>query len=242
MSPETRANLEFCRPLITLIEAGESIGRSGKTLRNSGSFSTPNTLAILRNLFLAERPTRTLETGLGFGASALVFGASHRELTGTPAHQHTAIDPHQRGHWDEVALVALENAGLRDYVDFREQSSSIALPQLLAEREKFQLIYVDGSHLFEDVFLDAYFASRLLVERGVLVFDDSTDPHVRKVLHFIRSNLQTVLQPLNLGPYRSARNGSTRYRLASLLQRAQLTAFRKIGSVERPWNAEFADF
>jgi hypothetical protein len=37
------------------------------------------------------------------------------------------------------------------YIDFRPQLSSIALAALAAERASFGLIYVDGSHLFEDV-------------------------------------------------------------------------------------------
>lgn len=65
-------------------------------------------------------------------------------------------------------------------------------------------VYVDGSHLFEDVFIDFYYSCRLLKEEGYILFDDSTDEHVKKVLGFIRSNMKDHLQEIDLSPYRGA--------------------------------------
>jgi predicted O-methyltransferase YrrM len=240
MGVDADARFSFCPSLPALMQAGESRGRSGRMHRNG--FSTPNTLVTLRNVCMSLRPAHTLETGLAFGGSALVLAASHRDLGTAPAGQHVAIDPYQRSQWDEVGLVALENAGLRDYVDFRALPSSAALPALLEAGATFQLIYIDGSHLFEDVFIDAYYASRLLAENGVMIFDDSTDRHVRKVLSFIARNLAHALQPFDLQRFRSAPEQNVSYRLARLLGRVQLTAFKKIGSVQRPWRAPLKSF
>ena len=67
-------------------------------------------------------------------------------------------------------------------------SPSIFQPRLLRlveKGEQFGLVYVDGSHIFEDVFVDAYFGSRLLAEQGIIAFDDCRDLHVLKVIKFI---------------------------------------------------------
>ena len=37
--------------------------------------------------------------------------------------------------------------------------------------------YIDGSHLFEDVFVDAYLQSGYS-PKGVVAFDNSSSPHV----------------------------------------------------------------
>jgi hypothetical protein len=73
-----------------------------------------------------------------------------------------ALDPFQKGAWDDSGLVAVERAGLSDFLDFRPEFSSLLLPRLVEHGDRFDLIYVDGSHLFEDVFIDAYYTSRLL--------------------------------------------------------------------------------
>jgi hypothetical protein len=50
--------------------------------------------------------------------------------------------------------------------------SAIVLPKLVAERERFDLIYLDGSHLGLDVLVDAALSWQLLAPKGFLVFDD----------------------------------------------------------------------
>ncbi|WP_167106203.1 class I SAM-dependent methyltransferase [Mycobacterium sp. DL592] len=51
-------------------------------------------------------------------------------------------------------------------------SSLRVLPQLLDEKQEFDLIYVDGSHFADDVLADGINAWRLLTPNGVLIFDD----------------------------------------------------------------------
>ena len=58
---------------------------------------------------------------------------------------------------------------------------------------KFQLIYIDGSHRFEDVFCDFYFVRYLLAVGGYVMFDDSSDSEVAKVVRFVRKNLVEIL-------------------------------------------------
>jgi predicted O-methyltransferase YrrM len=186
MASLMKDHLSFCPELAEVIGAGEANGRSS-TAQNVFGLSTVNNLVILRNLFTEIMPKRTLQVGLGFGGSATVFTSSHRQARHPPMAQHTAIDPFQTD-WNDMALVTLDNAGLRGYLDFRPEFSSVALPTLVREGARFELIFFDGSHFFDDVFVDVYFTTQLLVDGGIVAFDDSTNRHVRKVLRFIRAN------------------------------------------------------
>jgi hypothetical protein len=167
---------------------------------------------------------------LSFGGSALVFCASHKELGHPPEAQHFAIDPFQSTVWDSCGLIALERSGLTGYLDFREAYSALELPKLLKEGIRFDLVYVDGSHLFEDVFVDTYFVARLLTDGGVVAFDDSSNSHVAKVLKFVRTSLSKGLEELDLSRYRKKQE-RLKYRVARRLGKVQLSAFRRIGNV-----------
>jgi len=202
--------------------------------------STLNNLVALRGLMRELRPSQTMEIGLSVGGSALLFCSEHQRM-GPPLRQHTALDPYQAAIWGNTGLNAIEQAGLSGYLDFREVHSALGLPKILANGCQFGLIYVDGSHLFEDVFIDAYYSIRLLKSGGVIAFDDSTDPHVAKVISFLRASIPGM-EELDLSNYRESGGERWRYRAARLLGKLQLTAFRRSGDVERQWNAPFQRF
>ena len=75
---------EFCPALAALLRTSGVVGKSGKVFNNLGALSSINTLVTLRNLYLDLKPQRTLEVGLCFGASALLFTGLHRE-SGNPS-------------------------------------------------------------------------------------------------------------------------------------------------------------
>jgi predicted O-methyltransferase YrrM len=58
----------------------------------------------------------------------------------------------------------------------RKGSSLHVLPQLLDEQQEFDVIYLDGSRLTDDVLTDAITSWRLLKQGGVLIFDDLLSP------------------------------------------------------------------
>ena len=234
--------LEFCPALQHLLGERVCHGKSGREFTNLGSLSTINNLVTLRELMIGLKPARTLEVGLCFGGSGLVFTATHRDLGHAPTRQHVALDPYQSSVWDGCGLQNIDRAGLAGYLDFRPNFSSLELPKLVGEDNRFGLVYVDGSHLIEDVFVDAYFVTRLLTDDGVVAFDDSSDPHVRKVLKFLRTNCRMSLKEIDLGPYRADRGTTLRYRAARMLGKVQMTAFRRIGQIDRDWNAPYHPF
>jgi predicted O-methyltransferase YrrM len=221
----------FCPTLAEMLEKQAATG-------SLPAISTVNNLRVIRALMAELAPARTLEIGLSFGGSALAFCASHRELGQAGFARHVAIDPFQSTIWGDTGLQAVERAGLTPFLDFRAGYSAIELSKLVAGGHRFGLIYIDGSHLFEDVFVDAYFAVRLLQDGGVVLFDDSTDPHIAKVVRFLRRN-NAGLKRLDLSIYRQ---DALKYKVADYLGRTQLTGFKRIGSTERPWDARFVPF
>jgi len=219
-------SLNFAPRLARLREADSTVGRRGKKFR-LGGLSTANNLLMLRRLMLDRKPMRTLEIGLAFGGSATVFAASHRDLGRAPKQQHVAIDPTQNTTWDEVGLKLLEEEMLQDYVDVRLEYSSIELPRMVSERQSFDMVYVDGSHMFEDVFVDLYYVTRLVSEGGLVLFDDSSDRQVAKVHRYIRRNLGRLWEEFDLRLYREDGGKTFKYRVARRMRRTQLVAYRK---------------
>lgn len=238
---QTINKFEYCRELKELLATRQIVGRSGKVFDELNALSTENNLQVLRKIALDLKAESTLEIGLAFGASCLTLAATHRDLSQVPNQQHVAIDPYQSTVWDDSGKLILEKARLSKYVDVYEKFSHLILPQLLHEGRKFDLIYIDGSHIFEDVFIDFYYSDKLLVKQGVILFDDSSDPHVHKVTNFIETNFQNTYEKLDLSRFRTKLD-KWKLKLAVLLKKNQLNAYRKIEHSERPWNVKFKNF
>lgn len=209
--------------------------------REVHSASTSNNLAVLQHWFHQLNPTRTLEIGLAFGASATLLLALHRQADHSGICHH-AMDPFQRTNWGSCALRHLESEGLSSRLAHHEALSCFALPRLLESGERFGLIYVDGSHLFEDVMVDFYFCNLLLETGGVIAFDDSSCGHVRKVVAFIRSNLAASYEELSPYEVTAPQWPRLKQTVARWTNRQQLTLFKKAGAPVRDWNTPFKDF
>lgn len=231
---EVSREFGYCPVLADVLTDGRLVGANGKQFSNLGALSTRNNLRLLRQLVLEKEPKETLEIGLAFGGSALALLATLKEVNGNEPFRHTAIDPFQSGLWDSVGIGLIEKAGFSRAFEHIADYSSYALPALAKMGRRFGLIYVDGSHIFEDVFIDAYYSCEMLSDGGVLVFDDCSDPHVVKVIRFLRSNYMGVLQELPIGGLHKA--------IARRLDRCQARVFMKIGPSRRPWDAKFRSF
>lgn len=119
---------------------------------------------------------RILEIGSWEGRSTLFF------LTYFTRGHLTAVDTWAGGdeHQDSAArdLSDLEErfdanlAPCASRLTKRKGSSLRVLPELLAEDQKFDVIYVDGSHFADDVLTDGINAWRLLKQGGIVIFDD----------------------------------------------------------------------
>jgi predicted O-methyltransferase YrrM len=143
-----------------------------------------NHLPIWRGLFSKYLPERILEVGSFEGRSAsyiteecpslrqLVcidmwedYTGMHREFAGV---QMSRVEK----TFDDNMVVAQRRRS--SPIDFRKikDKSAHALATLVAERQTFDLIYIDGSHIASDVLTDAVFAFQLLRLGGVMILDD----------------------------------------------------------------------
>ncbi|WP_081235430.1 class I SAM-dependent methyltransferase [Mycobacterium avium] len=121
-------------------------------------------------------PVRILEIGSWEGRSSLFL------LTYFTRGQLTAVDTWAGSdEWHYYATPDLQDLEARfDHnvssgagrVTKRKGSSLNVLPQLLSEQQKFDIIYVDGSHFSDDAITDGINAWRLLNQGGIIIFDD----------------------------------------------------------------------
>lgn len=232
--------LAFNHRLARIFETGVSENRHGAEI-TINSTSTLNNLHVLRELIIQRKVAETLEIGMAFGASALAILATMREVHGTGPFHHTAIDPFQSEHWQGAGAHLVELEHLSERFTLIEELSFVALPSLHKQSAKFDLIYVDGSHIFEDVFIDFYVSSFLLRAGGCLLFDDCRDSHVDKVVRFIVSNYSSILRPLDLSPFEMPDKPFFK-RLGNRLGVSQLKGFEKTKEPPRQWDAGFVRF
>ncbi|NEQ07435.1 MULTISPECIES: class I SAM-dependent methyltransferase [unclassified Moorena] len=233
--------LEFCPSLNNIIATGKSIDENNNTIPVSG-LSSINNIKVLREIILAKRPHKTLEIGLAYGGSALAILASLQEIHKDNNFLHTAIDPFQKKSWKNSALTVLKAENLSQQFRFIEDFSYLSLPQLVKSKEKFYLIYVDGSHLFEDVFIDFYYSTLLLEKDGIILFDDCADSHVRKLIKFIKTNYSDLLGSFSLEKYTQK---SFLKKIVNRLGYRQMEAFKRIGTPPRgaeAWNSKLKSF
>jgi predicted O-methyltransferase YrrM len=127
---------------------------------------------------LRDRPVRILEIGSWEGRSALFF------LNFLPHSTILCIDPfagnaeHQRDpYWVDLARKSEQQfdhnlAGYESRVEKVVGSSADVLPRLGAAGRRFDLAYIDGSHLAADVYRDGVLVWSLLDRAGIALFDD----------------------------------------------------------------------
>lgn len=222
-----------------MLETGLSLSGDGEEIIISGA-STLGNIRALRELILTYKVKDSLEIGLAYGASALAVLKTLKEVHGDDC-SHSAIDPFQNCDYKGSALRAIRDEGTAPYFKFYEDYSAFVLPSLVKSKNKYDLIYVDGSHLFEDVFIDLYYASRLLNMDGFLLFDDSRDPHIRKVISFIRKNFQGIFKEMDYSKIDDPKKSAVK-RWGNTFGIRQLTGFIKVNEPARTWNAPFMNF
>lgn len=182
-----------------------------------------------------EGGLRTLEIGMAHGISSLYICLAHkeREAQGKGAGgKHVAIDPFQVSQWEGIGRNNLMASGLWDgLAELREGLSHVELPKAIAAGEKYDVIFIDGTHQFDVKLMDFFFSDLLLHVGGVLVMDDVSLPSGSKVHKFITR----------------ARVAQDQYRELSLSHLLSWSAYFRTGAFVKltddhtPWNF-FADF
>ncbi len=136
-----------------------------------------------------ERAASSIEIGFGFGISALFVFRGLLSNGSSRPFRHLTIDPNQIHGFASIGLQLVEEAGLRDHLDFHNDRSEIVLPRLLADGRQFDFAFVDGNHRFDAVFVDLMFLGRMVRRGSVIFLDDYQLPAVKKAVAFCTSNL-----------------------------------------------------
>jgi len=115
-------------------------------------------------------------------------------MNGNKNSHHIALDPFQSSSFKNCALQLLEKAGVSNLVEHLARESQLALLRFVSENRCFDFAFVDGSHLFDRVFLDLIYLGRLLRPEGVIFADDYEAPAVAKAVSFCLNNLGWKLE------------------------------------------------
>ncbi len=140
-----------------------------------------------------ESAARTIETGFALGLSGLYMIGAALEVDAASA-AHCAMDPGETPGWQDAGLVAFEEAGALDRLEFFHEPSEYVLPRLIARNEQYGLGLIDGGHYFESVVMDIALMSRVVRPGGLLLLDDTWMPSVRTAVRFFIENCE--LEPL----------------------------------------------
>jgi predicted O-methyltransferase YrrM len=144
-----------------------------------------------------------LEIGMANGMSALYICSALDELK--PSKKDfslISIDPFQKVQWENTGLQTLRDVGLDKYHSLIEELDYIALPRLYKQvKDKvldfFDLILIDGNHLFDYTLLDFYYSVKMLKVGGMIVIDDIKHENTGKAYKYIKTNYQFLVELKN---------------------------------------------
>ena len=154
---------------------------------------------VLRDLLLEERPRVVIEIGLAYGSSALAIAEALVRLDQADT-KHVIIDAYQ-DRFDNVGWEAILDAGVVDLCTLVAQRSQTALPRLAIDGVVADAAFVDGSHIFHNVFVDLYFLRELVRPGGLIVLDDCDWPSVATAVRYFEVNTTWKSHPI-AGPTR----------------------------------------
>jgi predicted O-methyltransferase YrrM len=140
----------------------------------------------LRDLIVAGRARVVVEIGLAYGNSALAIGEGLASV-GTPDPKHLIIDAYQEQFGND-GWTAITTAGLGNLCTLLAERSQLALPRLVSEGFVADAAFVDGSHVFHNVFVDLYFLREIVRPGGLVVLDDCQWPSVATAVRYFEIN------------------------------------------------------
>jgi cephalosporin hydroxylase len=149
---------------------------------------------VLRDLLLAERPGTVIEIGLAYGSSALAI-AEALAAAGSDDAVHLIIDAYQE-QFHNSGWAAVAGAGLAGLSSLLAERSQIALPRLLDNGFVADAAFVDGSHIFHNVFADLFYLRELVRPGGLVILDDCNYPSVATAVRYFEVNTGWAPEPI----------------------------------------------
>lgn len=176
---------------------------------------------VLHDLLLAEKPSTVIEIGLAYGSSALAI-AEALVAAGPGDARHLIVDAYQE-FFHGSGWAAIIEAGLADLCCLMAERSQIALPRLLGDGFVADAAFVDGSHIFHNVFVDLFYLRELVRPGGLVILDDCNHPSVATAVRYFEVNTGWAPEPI-------ARPTRLRaFRLPELRTEPSFESFRPFG-------------
>ena len=149
---------------------------------------------VLRDLVLAERACTIIEIGLAYGGSALAIAEALVANWSGQAH-HLIIDPYQNRFYGS-GWSAIVEAGITGLCLLLEERSQVVLPRLLSDGFLADAAFVDGSHIFHNVFVDLFYLRELVHPGGLVILDDCSYPSVATAVRYFQVNTGWKAEPM----------------------------------------------
>lgn len=186
---------------------------NGKKIKLTSAIS-PAEGFHLYNLINRNKFTQILEIGTANGLSSLYITQA---LADTAGGKLTSIDPFQSTQWMSAGMINVIEAGLSMYHELIEKKSYEALPELLKQGKSYDMIFIDGMHLFDYTLVDFFYSTLLCKKGGVIVVDDVRHKAPNKVIRYIDANYSFM-------------------RRLTLIPTDTVATYLKIGDDTREWN------
>ena len=149
---------------------------------------------VLRDLVLSERARTVIEIGLAYGGSALAI-AEALVANGSGEGRHLIIDPYQNRFYGS-GWSAIVEVGIISLCLLFEERSQIVLPRLLNDGFLADAAFVDGSHIFHNVFVDLFYLGELVRPGGLVILDDCSYPSVATAVRYFQVNVGWEPEPM----------------------------------------------
>jgi predicted O-methyltransferase YrrM len=151
--------------------------------------------ARMHKLMRSHSVKRSLEVGFAYGFSTVWMLDA---LWSRSNAFHVAVDPWEEHTFHGIGLAQVKRLGFGVRFDWIDNFSIHALSDLIRKKEKFDFIFIDGNHRFDDVIVDFHLSNQLLWPGGLAVFDDMWMNSVRSATNFIVNNFsyEVVPQPV----------------------------------------------
>jgi len=233
----------------------DQIFRDGTALDDQGNPVEVFTAGVARQdgediykVIRASGAHETLEIGFAYGISTLFILQALQDNGGG---RHEAIDPFEKEAYRNVGIENVRRSGLGHLFTFHHAFSQDLLPQFLIAGRKFDFVFIDGHHTFDQVFTDFYYVEKILRDGGLVMFHDVILPSVRKVVTFILRNMKNfelamepLLQPMpswlrwyhTLRLMRTSPTEPYSWRLAPIWATGNVCVVRRLGPDSRDWS------
>jgi len=149
---------------------------------------------VLRDLVLAEKAHTVIEIGLAYGSSALAI-AEALVSNGSDQRRHLIIDAYQNRFYGS-GWSAIVEADITDLCLLFEERSQTVLPRLLSDSFLADVAFVDGSHIFHNVFVDLFYLRELVRPSGLVILDDCSYPSVATAVRYFQVNTGWEPEPI----------------------------------------------